>query len=110
MIEPPPERLNVELPEHPVLSPAERLSAARARRGWKRLLRNATGVLFLVAGVAGLFLPFLQGILFLAIGLVLIAPSFRPAHRTSVWMFRRWPRLRKMVPKRFRHGDREGRD
>jgi uncharacterized membrane protein YbaN (DUF454 family) len=44
-----------------------------------------------VAGIAGLFLPFLQGILFLAIGVVLLA-------RQSIWIKRKLVRLRRRYP------------
>lgn len=46
----------------------------------KRKLLVAGGWVFLVLGVLGLFLPILQGILFLLVGLVLLAkaqPRFR---------------------------------
>jgi uncharacterized membrane protein YbaN (DUF454 family) len=46
----------------------------------KRKLLVAGGWVFLILGVFGLFLPFLQGILFLLIGLILLAktqPRFR---------------------------------
>ena len=44
-----------------------------------------------MAGLAGLFLPFLQGILFLAIGIVLLA-------RQSIWVKRKLVRLRRRYP------------
>jgi uncharacterized membrane protein YbaN (DUF454 family) len=47
---------------------------------WKRKLFMVGGWVFLVLGVLGLFLPFLQGILFLLVGLILLAkaqPRFR---------------------------------
>ena len=47
---------------------------------FKRKLLVAGGWVFLILGVLGLFLPFLQGILFLLVGLILLAkaqPSFR---------------------------------
>lgn len=46
----------------------------------KRKFFVAGGWVFLVLGVLGLFLPFLQGILFLLVGLILLAkaqPRFR---------------------------------
>lgn len=46
----------------------------------KRKLLMAGGWVFLALGVLGLFLPFLQGILFLLVGLILLAkaqPRFR---------------------------------
>jgi len=46
--------------------------------GWadmKTILLQAVGYLFLVLGVLGLVLPILQGFLFLAIGLIILAKS-----------------------------------
>ena len=40
----------------------------------KKTLRIGVGFVFLVLGIAGLFLPLLQGILFIIIGLLLLAP------------------------------------
>lgn len=45
----------------------------------------------MLAGIAGLFLPILQGILFLAIGIVLLA-------RESIWIRRQLVRLRRRYP------------
>lgn len=39
----------------------------------KRLLVQCVAVLFLLLGLIGLFLPFLQGILFILIGLILLS-------------------------------------
>ena len=39
----------------------------------KRILCDVVGVIFIVVGIAGLFLPFLQGVLFLIIGLYLLS-------------------------------------
>ena len=41
----------------------------------KRILRYVTGIFFLILGVIGLFLPVLQGILFIIIGLLILAPE-----------------------------------
>ena len=41
----------------------------------KRLIYSVLGYAFLVLGVLGLFLPILQGILFLLVGLILLAKS-----------------------------------
>ena len=43
----------------------------------KRVLRYIIGITFLVLGVLGLFLPVLQGILFLVVGLLILAPESR---------------------------------
>ncbi len=39
------------------------------------ILRNVFGWLFLIFGIIGLFLPILQGILFIAVGVTLLAPN-----------------------------------
>jgi uncharacterized membrane protein YbaN (DUF454 family) len=47
-----------------------------ARVDWRRvkpILMQALGYAFLIMGVLGLVLPFLQGILFLLIGLIILA-------------------------------------
>ena len=49
----------------------------------KRILVISAGVIFLVLGLAGLALPFLQGFLFLAIGLILLSIS---SSRVRTWM------------------------
>lgn len=41
----------------------------------KRLLRTGAGILFCVLGFVGLFLPMIQGILFLTVGLILLSPE-----------------------------------
>ncbi len=42
----------------------------------KHILITVVAVLFLLLGVAGLVLPFLQGFLFLAMGIILLSFSF----------------------------------
>jgi hypothetical protein len=56
-----------------------------------RATKIAAGVGCLVLGVIGLFLPFLQGILFLIIGLTLLSQESELVRRTVV-------RLRRYVP------------
>jgi len=86
--------------------PSQRVSRA-LRRGrvlgrWKRIGHLVGGVTCLVIGVIGGFLPILQGWIFIGLGIALLAPVFPPARRAMVWAFRRWPRLRRAVPRRFR--------
>ena len=92
--------------EHSELPTVRMEEVPRRRKGGRRLVRISAGLLFLMLGVVGLFLPVLQGLLFLAIGLLLLAPDFPPARRLVLVGFRRWPRLRRAVPKRFRHAGR----
>ena len=51
-----------------------------------RIGRVILGVSCLVLGVAGLFLPFLQGILFLIIGLTLLSAESDRARRFLEWL------------------------
>ena len=39
----------------------------------KRIIRYVTGFSFLVLGIAGLFLPVLQGVLFIIVGLLIFS-------------------------------------
>lgn len=59
----------------------------------KAIVRHVTGILFIVLGVVGLVLPILQGILFLAIGTLLLAPEIPFFHRLFQRVERRFPRL-----------------
>jgi uncharacterized membrane protein YbaN (DUF454 family) len=56
-----------------------------------RLLKLVFGWFFLVLGVLGLFLPILQGVLFIAIGLAVLAPEQEWAHQLLMWLRRRFP-------------------
>ena len=46
----------------------------------KAIALQVTGYVFLVLGVLGLFLPFLQGVLFILIGLLILAKQAPWAH------------------------------
>jgi uncharacterized protein len=51
----------------------------------KRICKISLGWTFLVLGIAGLFLPVLQGILFILIGLGILATEYQWARR---WIFK----------------------
>lgn len=57
----------------------------------KRVVKLTLGWIFIVLGVAGLVLPFLQGILFLAIGATLLAQESPWAHEQLQKLRRRYP-------------------
>jgi uncharacterized protein len=79
-------------------------------RQMTHFLRIACGWSFIVLGVVGLFLPLLQGVLFLVVGITLLAPYVPLFSRLREWLARRFPRAGKMaerVRKRFHHGIRE---
>lgn len=53
---------------------------------WKRVLRIAAGVVFLILGILGFFLPILQGFLFTIIGLTLLSRESRRVRRLLYWL------------------------
>lgn len=59
----------------------------------KRVLVLGVGWGFILLGVVGLFLPILQGILFLLIGLALLSTESRTARAILVKLRRRFPKL-----------------
>lgn len=67
------------------------------KAGLRRWLLFGLGWVFVLLGVAGLFLPFLQGILFLVIGAVLLATA-SPRARLLRQRLRRRLQLRWPVP------------
>jgi uncharacterized membrane protein YbaN (DUF454 family) len=64
-------------------------------RPWKRLALLGAGWLFVLLGIAGLFLPILQGILFLLIGIYLLSLASPRARllrqRAKRWLGNRYP-------------------
>jgi len=69
------------------------------RRKLKRGIVAIVAFLFLIVGVIGLFLPFLQGILFIAIGMVLLSIL---SQRIKNWLERltlKYPRFQGIVAK-----------
>ena len=67
---------------------------ARAKK-WGVL---AAGWTFILLGIAGLFLPVLQGILFLLIGLIILSSEY-------VWAHKLLTRLKERFPKMGAHAD-----
>jgi len=53
--------------------------------------RKAAGFGLLGLGVIGLVLPFLQGALFLALGMFVLRHQYMWAHRGMGWIAGRWP-------------------
>jgi hypothetical protein len=60
---------------------------------WKRVAIIATGWVFVALGIAGLFLPLLQGILFLLIGLVILSKEYSWAGKLLSRIRSRFPRM-----------------
>ena len=59
----------------------------------KRALVLLVGWVFILLGIAGLFLPVLQGVLFLFIGLVILSSEYAWAHRLIAWLRQRFPKV-----------------
>lgn len=59
----------------------------------KRILVLITGWSFIVLGIAGLFLPILQGVLFLLVGLIILSSEYVWAHRLLTKLRQRFPKL-----------------
>jgi uncharacterized membrane protein YbaN (DUF454 family) len=59
----------------------------------KRGLVLLTGWSFILLGIAGLFLPVLQGVLFLLIGLVILSSEYVWAHHLLRKLRTRFPKL-----------------
>ncbi|MCX8073199.1 MAG: hypothetical protein N3C12_12225 [Candidatus Binatia bacterium] len=60
----------------------------------KRWLRIVAGSALVVVGTVGLFLPFLQGILFIVVGLSLLSSESERVRRLQEWLHSRWGQLR----------------
>jgi hypothetical protein len=65
--------------------------------GIAHAVRVFAGWFFIVLGLLGLVLPVLQGVLFLAIGALLLAPYVPFFRWMKVKLFRRFPRVRRTV-------------
>ena len=68
-------------------------------KGLKRVLMLVVGWGFIVLGILGLFLPILQGILFLLIGLIILSTEYVWAHHLLGRVLARFPRLRGLADK-----------
>lgn len=62
-------------------------------RTMKKVLVLVAGWIFIVLGVIGLFVPFLQGVLFLLIGLTILSSEYVWAHHLLTKVRARFPRI-----------------
>ena len=83
--------------------PLPRAERARFQRlplpTWLRVLVITTGWLFILLGIAGIFLPILQGGICLAIGFALLSIGSQSVHLWLRRMFGRWPGLWRRLEK-----------
>lgn len=73
--------------------PDDETRPARRRSRWKRWLILITGWFFIFLGILGLFLPILQGVLFLAIGSYLLSLESPWVRKKLLQFQRRYPKL-----------------
>lgn len=59
----------------------------------KRIAVIIVGWAFLLLGIAGLFLPILQGVLFILIGLIILSTEYVWAHRLLTRLKTRFPKV-----------------
>ena len=59
----------------------------------KKILIQFVGWVFILLGIVGLFLPILQGFLFLFIGLIILSSQYPWAHRVLERIRQRFPRI-----------------
>ena len=72
----------------------------------KRVRVLIVGWAFILLGIVGLFLPFLQGILFLLIGLVILSSEYVWAHRLLHRVGERFPKLHSLIERAKQRGSR----
>lgn len=89
--------------ENPYASPtgAHQYAEQSARRHLRRIARHIAGWSLLALGVVGLFLPILQGWLFIVVAALLLAPDVPVFRRLLDWIEMRFPPLRALI-KKFR--------
>lgn len=63
----------------------------------KTILWQVLGYVFLVLGIIGLFLPFLQGFLFLFVALVILSKHAPWARRLRDWLKTRYPGVEQRI-------------
>ncbi len=59
----------------------------------KRILVLIVGWAFILLGILGLFLPILQGVLFLLVGLIILSSEYVWAHRLLTRLRERFPKI-----------------
>jgi uncharacterized membrane protein YbaN (DUF454 family) len=65
----------------------------------KKILVFSIGVIFIILGLLGLFLPFLQGIIFLAVGFILLFSGFPKIQLWANKHTEKFPSLHKGIQK-----------
>jgi uncharacterized membrane protein YbaN (DUF454 family) len=64
---------------------------------FKKILLQIVGWMFVLVGIVGLFLPFLQGILFILVGLIILSSQYAWARLLLTKMRKRFPRIGRLA-------------
>jgi uncharacterized membrane protein YbaN (DUF454 family) len=64
---------------------------------FKKILLQIVGWTFILVGIVGLFLPFLQGILFILVGLVILSSQYAWARLLLKKVRRRYPKVGRLA-------------
>jgi uncharacterized protein len=67
------------------------------KRQVKRILVLIVGWAFMLLGIAGLFLPILQGVLFILIGLIILSSEYVWAHHLLIKLKEKFPKLGRLA-------------
>ena len=73
----------------------------------QRILILIAGWSFILLGIVGLFLPILQGVLFILVGLIILSSQYAWAHRLLAKLRARFPKIGRAADQaapRPRHG------
>lgn len=65
----------------------------------KKILVLSIGIIFIIFGLLGLILPFLQGIIFLSVGFLLLFSRFPKAQLWADKHTEKYPHLHKIIKK-----------
>lgn len=65
----------------------------KKRGRMRKPLRHIFGWSFIVLGIIGLFLPFLQGILFIMVGVSILTPEIPLFHKIMTGLEKRYPAI-----------------
>jgi len=71
------------------------MNSENQNKGLLKTGRILTGIVLIILGFLGLFLPILQGILFLTAGFILLSIDFPPFRKALKYLKKRFPQIRK---------------
>ncbi len=66
-------------------SPDTAVQPAPPQKGWRAIVRIASGIGLLIVGIVGLILPVMPGWVFIIPGLMILSDYFPPVKRLLTW-------------------------